>query len=265
MLAALSTTTISQRKKREEKCSVSMGGNSRKATMLELNRVYNCDCVEGMKLLPDKSVDLIATDPPYLLENTGGGIYSRADKHYVKELQEIKDGFDVRILDECCRVMKKTNIYLWCSQKQIPQYLDYFVRQRGCNWNLLSWHKTNPIPACGNKYVTDTEYCLFFREKGVKLYGSADTKATYFLSSLNTEDKTRWKHPTIKSVGYIQRFVVNSSEMGGVILDPFMGSGTTAVACIREKRNFIGFELNKEYCNIANKRITVERQTLSLF
>jgi site-specific DNA-methyltransferase (adenine-specific) len=183
--------------------------------MIELNRIYNMDCLEGMKLIPDGTVDLIVTDPPYLLENSGGGLYKTADKQYIKELQEIKDGFDIRILDECCRVMKAINIYLWCSQKQIPLYIDYFVKGRGCNWNLLTWHKTNPIPACGNKYVTDTEYCLFFRDKGVKLYGNVETKATYYLSPLNTKDKRQWHHPTIKPLAYFQRHIINSSGMGG--------------------------------------------------
>ncbi len=223
------------------------------------------DCLEGMKQIPDGIVDLIVTDPPYLVDNTGGGIYNRDDKQYVKELQGIKDGFDKRILDECCRVMKKVNIYLWCSQKQIPEYLEYFVSQRGCNWNLLTWHKTNPIPACGNKYVTDTEYCLFFREKGVRLYGDVNTKATYYLSPLNAEDKKKWHHPTIKPAEYIQRHIINSSQTGDLVLDPFMGSGTTAVACIKENRNFIGFEINEEYYRTACKRIRLEQQTQSLF
>lgn len=223
------------------------------------------DCLEGMKQIPDRMIDLIVTDPPYLLENTGGGLFSSGKIHFHKELQKIKDGFGTRILDECCRVMKRINVYLWCSQKQIPQYLDYFVKQRGCNWNLLTWHKANPVPACGNKYVTDTEYCLFFREKGVKLYGNFSTKATYYLSSVNRDDKNRWHHPTIKPLEYIQRQIINSSQMGEVILDPFIGSGTTAVACIKEKRNFIGFEINKEYFDTACKRIKLEQQTLTLF
>lgn len=233
--------------------------------MIELNRIYNMDCLEGMKLIPDGTVDLIVTDPPYLLENSGGGLYKTADKQYIKELQEIKDGFDIRILDECCRVMKAINIYLWCSQKQIPLYIDYFVKGRGCNWNLLTWHKTNPIPACGNKYVTDTEYCLFFRDKGVKLYGNVETKATYYLSPLNTKDKRQWYHPTIKPLAYFQRHIINSSGMGGVVLDPFMGSGTTAVACMKEQRNFIGFELNSEYYKNACRRIEEEKQQTFIF
>lgn len=157
-----------------------------------------------MKRIPGGSVSLIVTDPPYLLDNMGGGIYTQDDKRYVKELEEIKSGFDLKVLDECCRVMKRINIYLWCSQKQIPIYLDYFVRGKGCNWNLLTWHKTNPIPACNNKYITDTEYCLFFREKGVQIYGDVSTKGTYFITPLNSADKKAWGHPTIKPLSFIE-------------------------------------------------------------
>lgn len=233
--------------------------------MIELNKIYNEDCLEGMKRIPDNSISLVVTDPPYILDNCGGGIYAQDDKRYVKELNDIKDGFNIKVLDECCRVMKKINIYLWCSQKQIPIYLDYFVRDRGCNWNLLSWHKSNPVPACGNKYLTDTEYCLFFREKGVKVYGDVNTKATYFVTPLNQRDKAKWRHPTIKPLSFFRQHIINSSLEGDTILDPFMGSGTTAIACIREHRNFIGFEMNKEYFDIANKRIQAERMQQSLF
>ena len=161
--------------------------------------------------------------------------------------------------------MKKINIYLWCSQKQIPLYLDYFVKEKGCNWNLITWHKTNPIPACGNKYITDTEYCLFFREKGVRIYGDTSTKGTYFITPLNTSEKNLWNHPTIKPTTFFQKHIINSSLKGDTVLDPFMGSGTTAIACIREKRNFIGFELNKEYYDKACKRIQLEMAQPSLF
>ena len=161
--------------------------------------------------------------------------------------------------------MKKINIYLWCSQKQIPIYLDYFVRGKGCNWNLLTWHKINPVPACGNKYITDTEYCLFFREKGVRIYGDASTKGTYFVTPLNSTDKKTWGHPTIKPLSFFEKHIVNSSLQGDIVLDPFMGSGTTAIAAIREKRNFIGFELNKEYYDKACKRIKLELAQPTLF
>jgi len=213
------------------------------------------DCIEGMNQIPDKSVDLVITDPPYKIKTSGAGIYKQADKRYIKELNCMKDGFSKDVLDELCRVMKKINIYIFCSQKQIIPLLDYFVTKRNCNYNLLTWHKTNPIPACGNKYLTDTEFILFFREKGVKIYGEYKTKFTYYLTPLNQKDKKLFNHPTVKPLEIIQNFIINSSLEGEIVLDPFMGSGTTAVACINTNRNYIGFEIDERYYKIAEKRI----------
>ena len=213
------------------------------------------DCLELMKNMPDKSIDLVVTDPPYGIETQGAGIYKQADKQYVKELNGMKDGFDEKVLDELCRVMKKINIYFFCSQKQIIPLLDYFVKKKQCNWNLLCWHKTNPVPACGNKYLTDTEFILFFREKGVKIYGEFKTKFTYYITPLNQKDKKRFGHPTIKPVELVQNLVVNSSKEGETVLDCFMGSGTTGVVCKNTNRNFIGIEVCEEYIEIAEKRI----------
>ena len=225
---------------------------------MELNKIYNEDCLIGMKNIPDKTIDLVVTDPPYLLTTLcGGGILHR--REYIKELDGIKDGFSTEVLDELCRVMKKINIYLFCSQRQILPLLKYFVEGKGCNWNLLSWHKQNPVPACGNRYLPDTEYILFFREQGVKIKGTLDSKKTYFMSNVNKEDKKKFGHPTCKPIFILQNLILNSSESGGVILGPFMGSGSTAVACMNMKRNFIGFEINKEYFDVSQKRILERR------
>ncbi len=213
------------------------------------------DCIELMKSIPDGTVDLVVTDPPYVIETTGSGIYKQADKQYVKELNGMKDGFSEAVLDELCRVMKKINVYFFCSQKQIIPLLDYFVKKRKCNYNLLTWHKTNPIPACGNKYLTDTEFILFFREKGVRIEGEFKTKFTYYVTPLNQSDKKKYKHPTIKPVNILENFVVNSCPEEGVVLDPFMGSGSTGVACVNTGRRFIGMELDPGYFEIAKKRI----------
>lgn len=213
------------------------------------------DCLELMRGFPDRSVDLVVTDPPYIIETSGAGIYKQADKQYVKELNGINNGFDEKVLDELCRVMKKINIYFFCSQKQIIPLLDYFVKKKRCNWNLLCWHKTNPVPACGNKYLTDTEFILFFRERGVKIQGEFNTKFTYYISPLNQKDKKQFGHPTIKPLELVQNLVVNSSKEGDTVLDCFMGSGTTGVACVNTNRNFIGIELEPQYFEIAEKRI----------
>lgn len=222
---------------------------------MEYDYIECGDCLNLLKQLPDKSIDLVVTDPPYVIDNKGGGLYTQEDKQYVKQLEGIKDGFSTEVLDELCRVMKNINIYLWCSQKQLFPLIEYFVEGKKCNFNLITWHKTNPIPACGNKYLTDTEYCLFFREKGVKIYGEFSTKFTYYVTPLNQKDKKLYNHPTIKPLDIIQNLVVNSSLEGDIVLDPFLGSGTTAVACVNTNRHYIGFELDPQYYDIACKRL----------
>ncbi len=241
---------------------------------MQLDTIYNGDCLEGLRGLPNESVDLVITDPPYVIGNTGGGFWSKATegnrynarctRKGMEKLGGIKDGFDSAVLDELCRVMKKINIYVFCSQKQIQSYLEYFVNGRGCNWNLLSWHKTNPIPACGNKYLNDTEFILFFREGGVKLYGSYATKRTFYTTLRNQQENIEYGHPTVKPCHIIQNFIENSSQVGGVVLDPFIGSGTTAIAAMRSGRRFVGYEIDGAYYETAAKRIEKERKDMAM-
>ena len=208
-----------------------------------------------MKLLPDKSIDLVVTDPPYEVSTKGAGIYKRDDKKYVQEIGFMSNGFSEEVLDELCRVMKKINIYLFCSQKQIIPLLDYFVTRKKCNWNLLCWHKSNPIPACGNKYLTDTEFILFFRERGVKIGGEFNTKRTWYVTPLNQSDKKKYGHPTIKPLEILQNLIVNSSEPDDIVLDPFLGSGSTCVAAVNTRRHYVGFELDPGYFDTACQRL----------
>lgn len=219
---------------------------------------YNEDCMEIMKHLPDNIFDLVVTDPPYEIATRGAGIYKQDDKRYVQELDVMSNGFSEEVLDQLCRLMKKINIYIFCSQKQIIPLLTYFVVNRGCNYNIITWHKTNPIPACGNKYLTDTEYILFFREKGVRVYGTYETKKTWYATPLNQGDKKKYNHPTIKPVDILQNLIINSSKEGEVVFDPFMGSGSTCVACKKTNRDFVGIEIDKTYYDIAVERIEAE-------
>ncbi|WRK54643.1 site-specific DNA-methyltransferase [Coprobacillaceae bacterium CR2/5/TPMF4] len=138
------------------------------------------------------------------------------------------NGVDNTVLDELVRVMKKVNIYIWCNKEQLLQYMEYF---KDYNLELLSWHKTNPVPTCNNKYLSDTEYLLFFRENGVKIYGSYATKRKYYVTPTNKVDKQKYNHPTVKPLDIIENLIINSSQEDDVILDPFMGSGTTGEAC----------------------------------
>lgn len=221
--------------------------------MLEYNKIYNMDCMEGIKLLEDHSIDLVVIDPPYKLD-LNKIKNATSFNSYANDLLHLKDGFDLKVLDLLLTKMKKINIYIYCSKRQIQELLEYFSN-KNCNYEVLTWHKQNPSPLTNNIYLPDTEYIIFAREKGVKLYGNYHTKHKYYISGVNQVDKRRYKHPTIKPLPFIENHIENSSRPGEVVLDCFAGSGTTLVGAINKGRKFIGFEINEEYFKIAEKRI----------
>ena len=135
---------------------------------------------------------------------------------------------------------------------------------KGCFWELFTWHKSNPIPTCNNKYLSDTEYCLIFRENGTNLYGTYETKSKYYISNINKEDKEKYLHPTIKPLEVVKNHIINSTKENDIVLDCFCGSGTTCVAAKETGRRFIGMEIDPEYHKIAVDRlngITANGQT----
>ena len=231
-------------------------------------QLYKGDCLQLLKDIPDKSIDLIVTDPPYeFVSTSGGGSQGHKVAAVMKECEDIDiiRGFNKKVLDECYRVMKKPNIYLWCNARQIPMYLDFFVKERGCTFDVLVWIKDNPVPTYSNKYLTDKEYCLYFRKGGYCAPKSYEAARSWWMRPVNAKDKALYQHPTIKPLSIIETLVDNSSMGGGTILDPFMGSGTTGVACVKLKRNFIGMEIDDKYFRIAQDRIRNEESQLTLF
>lgn len=230
----------------------------------EINEIYNEDSYKAIKDIPDNSIDLIIIDPPYNFESDGGGGAFGSKKREYHQIvtkhnfnQEMDNGF----LKEVKRIMKKLNIYIFCNKEQLLQYMNYFNEYR---FDLLFWRKVNPTPTCNNKYLSDVEYILFFREKGVKLYGTYKTKSKLFQTIVNKNDKKLFNHPTIKPLNIIKDLIINSSNEDEIVADLFLGSGTTCVAAKELNRKYIGFEIDEEYFNISKKRmngITASGQT----
>lgn len=225
-----------------------------------LNKIVLGDCYQLIKQLPDNSVDLIVTDPPYLIENTKAGGGSRLSQSIQKMNDQLAngvltDGIDEKILEEYIRVMKTPNIYIWCNHKQIPMYIDFFVNKNKCNFDILIWVKTNATPLFNNKYLTDKEYCLYFRKGAYCNPQSYEDAKTVFSKPINVSDKDKFLHPTCKPIDIIKTIIRNSSHENDVVLDTFIGSGTTAVACKELKRRFIGFEIDEKWHRIANDRL----------
>ncbi len=169
--------------------------------------------------------------------------------------KKLTGGYDFKILDELIRVMKKINIYIFCNCEQIPFYIKYFVVDRKCKMDILIWNKTNAVPLFNNKYLTDKEYCLYFRKGGYCSPKNYDDAKTVFYHPINIKDKKKWKHPTIKPEIFIRKLIRNSSKENDIVLDCFLGSGTTVACAILENRNYIGFEIDNEFYKTCLKRI----------
>lgn len=258
-----------------------------------LNKIILGNCYELIKKIPDNSIDLVIIDPPYEFDmGGGGGRFGTKERNYhneylslyhetgsTKETERLRisankqkqkeqyrfisKGFDFSLFDDLIRVLKKINIYVWCSKKQVGKIIAYFENKK-CNIDILTWHKTNPTPTINNTYANDTEYCIFAREAGVKIYGNYESKRKYYVTSANVDDKKKFVHPTIKPLEIIKNFVINSSKENDIVLDCFCGSGTTCVACKETGRRFIGMEINEKYYKIAVDRlngITANGQT----
>lgn len=227
----------------------------------ETNNIYCEDCYKAIKKIPDHSIDLIITDPPYEWQKGGEmtglfakGVSSRKFMYQIEE-NNLDKGIDWNILDDFVRVMKKINIYIFCNKDQLYKYMEYFVGKKGCYFEIIVWNKTNVTPLCSNKYLADKEYCLFFREKGVKIYGTYDTKKTVYITPSNSRDKAKFEHPNCKPVNIISNFIVNSSHEQDVVLDCFIGGGSVAVACKNLNRQWLGFEISEKWHKVATDRL----------
>jgi len=205
-----------------------------------INKVICGDCLEVMKYIPDKSVDLVLTDPPY------GIAYQQKNKPVM-----IGDYGNVLglVLPEFYRVLKDEGaVYIFTSFKMLSDWL-YKFQSFFKMHNLLIWDKKkNSGLQMGSNYGFRYEM-IFYGSKGLhKLNGYAD-------DIIQIDKVKRRTHPTEKPIELLERIIKLSSKENEVVLDPFLGSGTSAVACKKLKRNFIGIEINPEYCKIAEERL----------
>lgn len=237
--------------------------------------IINGNCYDEIKKIPNNYIDLVYIDIPYFVKNMelGNGSIKKLsgftmDKgskrmdtriNTFQEIGKMCNGVDFSIFDELCRVMKHINIFIWCSKEQIIDLLNYFVKDKKCLFEILVWGKTNPTPFCNNTWLPDLEYCLYFREpKVTKLNNDIKLKSKYYVSSTNIKDKKLYKHPTIKPLELVERHILHTTKENDIVLDCFMGSGTTCVACKKTNRHYIGIEIDDNYYNIAKDRINNE-------
>lgn len=211
-----------------------------------LNTVINGDCLEVMKNIPDKSVDMILTDPPY-------GMDFRSN-HRKKRYKKIEGDVDISwiylFVEQAYRVAKNdTAHYIFCSFHNIDIFKQVFEKRFKIK-NILVWEKNNTsMGDLRADFAPKIEFILFLQKGRRLINGKRDANIFKFSRTGNK------LHPTEKPVDMFEYLLSKFSNENETILDPFAGSGTTAIACINTNRNYILIEKEQEYIEIINKRI----------
>lgn len=211
------------------------------AKKLELNKVYQMDCIDGLKKISDKSIDHIFTDPPYNVS---------------------KASWDTGVLDlldqaaqECARVLKDEGLMFWFVPTRYLMKIGYLISQYIPYRWMFIWNTPNNMLVGDLGFSKYTAILVFSRSKSI-YHNMQDLKSISW-----KPNKTG--HPTPKPKTLIQYLIKKVTKEGDLILDPFMGSGTTAVVCKEINRKYIGFENNPLYIDICVDRLSQE--TLAAF
>ena len=223
-------------------------------------QLLNKDCIEGMRTLADNSIDCVIADPPYVvsrdtnLDTLGGRSmdFGEWDSHFSME----------RFVEELPRIIKEnSNVVIFNDWKKLESLQrimeDNHISVKRC----LVLNKSNPAPFNRDRlFVNDVEFALWgvYNSKNKPTKWTFNRQGKYEKCVINTTVQSRKYHPTMKDINVIEKLLMILSNKGDAILDPFSGSGTTAIACMNNNRNFIGFELDKDYYDISLDRIEKE-------
>lgn len=233
-----------------------------------INQIFNEDCLEGMKRIPDKSVDLCVIDPPYKVSSGGrsGSAFRGASGRSANPLSTSGKLFrfnDIHPRDymkEIYRVLKDgTHFYCMTNDKNMKSMLVCAEEVGFKLHNILVWKKGMHTPS--QFYLKNVEYILFLRKGPAKYINSMGSFTLIDIPGV-FGDKI---HPSEKPLDLISHMIRNSSNFGDTVLDCFMGSGTTAIACLETNRNYIGFEIDKNYYELLKNRIEEHGRQLVLF
>lgn len=246
----------------------------------KINSIYQGDCVELLQKLPDSSIDLIFADPPYNLQLSGelyrpnqtkvDAVNDNWDKFSSKEVYDI---FTEKWLEECYRVLKTTGS-IWV----IGTYHNIFrvgtILQNIGFWMLndIIWVKANPMPNFKGTRFNNAHETLIWSTKSQKssytfhyhsmkvMNDDLQMRSDWFIPICSGDERIKVNgvkaHSTQKPAELLMRIILATSNVGDIILDPFSGSGTTAAVAKRLGRNFIAFEREPFYIEVANNRLS---------
>ena len=250
--------------------------------MIELNKIYNEDCLEGMKRIPDKSVDSIITDLPYGVTKLKWDSIIPLDRLWEQYNRIIKDNGSIVLFGQepFSSQLRMSNIknfkYDWYWEKerltniaQVKKRAGKTVETISIFYNKQCTYNPQMQKYEGNKRTNKVKNGKLGElvdggTKKVKEYNDTGWRYPTQVLKFKRDILTSNLHKTQKPLALVEFLVRSYTNDGGTVLDSCMGSGTTAIAAINTKRNFIGFELNKEYFEIAQNRIEERQNEISL-
>ena len=234
---------------------------------MKYNKIYNGDCIELCEELNDNSIDCVITSPPYFNSNKK---YQRGSGfHYSQDIGEPL--FVIQDFFECIKDKLKDdgiiclNLGFSYGETGVMRPFDILERLRKKNGyfvnDILIWHKNNPIPL-QNRLTNAIEYIFILSKQPQIKYQTKEYTHNVFKFPV---DKGNGVHSAVFPLELPKICLEHFTKENDLILDPFMGSGTTALACLNMNRNYIGFEINQSYIDFAEKRILNESSQKSLF
>ena len=228
----------------------------------KLDIIYNEDYAEGLSKVKDGSIDLVLTDPPYWHKKSPGRPYSERhqcstdsafsnsdlynyDGEMISGMSDFDDKQIASLLKAIEPKMKIKNAYIFCSETQVPYYA-MWAENNGYMFSILVWEK--PLSIINkNRFSQNLEYIVRIYDYGTALNRLQQSDFYNRVKRSKPVLGADKLHLTQKPVNLMLQFIELSSKVGDTILDPFIGSGTTAIACKRANRHYIGFEINKDY------------------
>lgn len=231
-------------------------------SMIKDSFLINGDCFDKMKEIPDNSIDLILCDPPYNLArySTGNMKFdwrSEINNDVAEWDEKVLNPFD--LVDEFKRIISPTgNIFIFCSYNLIGKFHEAFDPEFD-TFQFMVWHKTNPVPNIRkSSFLNSCELIVCLWNKGHTWNFTKQNEMHNFFESpicMGSERLKNPKHPTQKPLKILEHIIKIASNPGDIVLDMFMGVGSTGVAAKKLGRRFLGIEIESEYFEAAKKRI----------
>lgn len=205
------------------------------------------------RIMGGEKADMVFTDPPYRQETQGGGNtrLGASARKLGKKIEHLCDFSPSGFLNVLPLVFQnqKMNAYIFCNKDLVPDYLNWAI-DCGFSFNILFWKKPNPMPLA-DSHRPDVEYLLLFRKSAIWNNSLEDVNYSRCLEFKKEPSKD---HPTVKPVDLIANELRISSNPLGIVVDLFLGSGTTLIACEKTKRKCYGMEIDPKYCDVIIER-----------